>query len=172
MTNAERWALVLRTTWLIDMWMARWSVRHTERADVRQECRVVLYHKAPAYDPERGAWTTFASWWIRNAMDAYIRTYPIFGPHNPRTRPCERVGLFDRLYSSEDDMVGAIDERTRTRRLAAAIERLPELDQRTLAQRSTGRTLLDIGAEEGVSREAIRLREERALRRVREAIGA
>lgn len=171
MTDAERWALVLRTTWLIDLWMARWNIRRTERADVLQECRITLFRKALAFDPKRGAWTTFASWWIRNAMHAYMRTWPMFGPHNPRTPPRERVGLFERLYSSEDDMVGAVDERTRTRRLAAAIERLPELDQRTLAQRSTGRTLLDIGLEEGVSREAIRLREERALRRVREAIG-
>ncbi len=172
MTDAERWQRVLETQWLIDMWMARWNIRPLERADVMQECRITLFRKTLAFDPARGSWTTFASWWIRNAMDAYIRKWPIFGPHNPRTRPCERVGLFERLYSSEDDMVGALDDRTRTRRLAAAIEHLPELDQRTLAERSAGRTLLQIGAAEGVSREAIRLREARAVRRVRQAVGA
>lgn len=73
------------------------------------------------------------------------------------------------LVDPAPDFRAEVEARDACRRVQDALARLGPADRRLLAQRLIeGRTLLQIGAEEGVTRAAIGIREQKALNRLRE----
>jgi len=78
--------------------------------------------------------------------------------------------LEDTADPTEDRVLGGIEARRRIKSLSAALQTLPQRERRIVVQRHLAdepRTLNDLGAEFGISKERVRQLEERALSRLR-----
>jgi RNA polymerase sigma-32 factor len=77
--------------------------------------------------------------------------------------------IADDTAPTEDRVLGDLEDRRRRKLLYGAVQSLPEREQRIIVERhlsDSPRTLAEIGADLGISKERVRQLEERALERV------
>jgi RNA polymerase sigma factor (sigma-70 family) len=152
--------------------------RHLDVDDLVQAACLGLLRAARDYDPARAAWSTYATWWMRAFVNRELQNHertirvPV---HAQESGVCRGVptSSLDAPLGAEDgrtwhDRMAADDAEPRDvlaeARLAKAIEALPERQRRVLRGRLWGdRTLAEVGAEWGVSRERVRQLESDAL---------
>lgn len=142
-----------------------------------QECRLALLKAAERWEPERGAFTTCARWWLLDAMgrESNSGTSGIDVPANAhRNEGTREYAINAHKMLSLDAPVGDNDKRTFKDVLEGATElaefvpedldalpkllaRLPEPQRFAIEQYYLGeKTLEEVGAERGVTRERIR----------------
>lgn len=136
---------------------------------------VALMRAVDKFDYARGfRFSTYASWAVTRH---YARSLPEEFQHTDRYQTgCDEMLSVTRDY--RDD--GSDVEAAQNQRKAAVANLLGELDERErsvvelhfgLAGRDSGRTLEDIGRELGISKERARQLEQRALRKLKAALG-
>ncbi len=171
---------------LYDGWCHQVAIRYAKThrimgelvvEELVQECRIGLLKALEKWEPERGAFSTCAIWWLRQAMTREPNSGTSSGvvPVHAHTNKTTRVHVLRaHQITSLDKPFGGDDERTFKDMLPDATE-APEFDakdldaipdllkllperQRFVIQRYffDEKTLQEIGDELGVSRERIR----------------
>lgn len=196
MTNEEVWAtgdeaeLVRRNEGLLYRQAAKWArlgrLVGMGVEELLQEARVACVRAARAYDPAKAK---FSTWCARYAFNACSHAVAVAGLKNsagrrrivaalngeaPDAAALAAVGaaspapLVEWLVSdapSAEALLGDAEERAE---LLAAMAELPPRERRVLVERFwEGRTLVEVGAGLGVSRERARQLEQRAKARLR-----
>lgn len=171
-----------------------------ELEDLLQAGRMGLLRAGESWDPERGAWSTYATFWVRATMRRWIadnghavrvpvyqqerrhkRGVPTHGsvvrlsyPARQHREGDDPAPLLDTLsYPRDADPFAPMVPSSAVQALHAAIAELPDRERRVLCQRTWGGyTLAQIGSEMGLSRERVRQLESDAIDRLRCALGA
>jgi RNA polymerase sigma factor (sigma-70 family) len=152
----------------------RWAVgKHMDMDDIVQAGCVGLVQAAQRFDAERGKFSTYAYYWITQAMRREI-AYSLYEMHN-LNNPTEKgsygrgISSLDELFAAENarnkgDMLpcrDTVDTASAVRSLRATFGALVKGltgRQRDIAARRyiSGWTLDQIGAEQGITRERVR----------------
>jgi RNA polymerase sigma factor (sigma-70 family) len=164
--------------------------------DLVGEGNLGLIEAARLYDPARGVkFVSYAVYWIRRAILRALEAHRSIAhvPHHlrrigvhggasvPLTSPIGadgRLSLIDTLAAENDEgPVARLERRDAGERLCRALDRLTPRERLVVAHRFGlgGRepeALQAIGGRLGVTREAVRQIEKRALRRLRFSVGA
>lgn len=165
--------------------------------DLVQVGRMGMLRAAESWDPARGAWSTFATIWMRHAMRRYAEDHsrtvriPVHHQHAayraaragaPLPPEMARAHSLDNYVGDEDgrtfgellpandtvDPIEKIGTEQEHDALRAALDELPERHRHVVVERFwRGRTLADVGRDLGLSREGARLIEVAALERLR-----
>ena len=120
---------------------------------------------AAKFDPARGvAFTTFAFILVAQAITAAARAWARRSVVSLDIPNADGETIASEIPAPQGLDVGdAIDARD-------AVATLPDRERRIIAQRNGGRTLREVGAEIGLSRERIRQIEQCALRRLKDVL--
>jgi len=165
----ERNAIALRNEklvgWVLGYFFHR--LAHTSAAeDLLQAGRLGLLRAAELYSPEKGAFATFAVFWIRREMRAELRRHcgPITRPAEPKcampevrsleSRRRDEVAL-DVADPSAIDPADACESSELAEAVEDALARLPDLHAGVLALREGGATLDAVAAELGIGRSVV-----------------
>lgn len=188
-------AMVSDSLRLVLDYATRYVGRGSPLVDLCQEGVLGLMRAAEKYNPERGSFSTYAVWWIwqaitRAAADQgrlirvpvhlYEKSPWLRRAHDPGPIPAAALPTLrpmvslDELPESRHPTVGWTDEIDERSSLAAVREALSKLTQRqadVLRLRfglddGRPRTLEEVGVEFGVTRERIRQIQDKALRRL------
>ena len=164
--------------------------------DLEQEARCGLLHAATKWDPARGAFTTYAKWWLLSYMErgpnsgASTITVPVHAHQTESTRKYVEqtrwVGSLDetlnRLPFAGNDSVKTLmdvvandsvasDVDHDVVRIEAFLELVPPPQRRALEKYYLEEmTLEQVAQTEGVTREAIRQRIVLALTKIRKGV--
>lgn len=170
--------------------------------DLVSEGNIGLMEAARRFDPSRGvAFASYAAWWIRKFVVASLErnaaqsSFPVPAQLGEPARECGRPKRV-RLASLDSDLSDSGDsrgeagprqegpgpedtalERDLEEALRSVLDRMPETERRLLLSRfgldgGPVRTLKEIGAELGCTRERARQIEQRALERARRLLEA
>ena len=143
----------------------RWRRSGLDVEDLAQVGMLGLMKAARAFDPERGQFSTFATWWIRSAIGRAAEK---------ALRPggLARLDALDR--EAVDDADGPADDMIAVETAAAvwgAVDALPEKDREVIRARfEEGVSQSRIGERLGVTRTRAYQREKRAVERLREML--
>lgn len=193
MSNVERWALVRRVEKWIETLMQRYKIPVPLRDDLRQHVYLWLFDRADRFDASKGAITTWAGWQFRGALRHFkIRHERVFGPSRgsltslklqddcdtrARWSPVTHGALVSNglravlaLENVDDDVASSVDDAPMQRRVAFAIDALPERERDVVVAIGQGQTLARTGAMLGISRERVRQIREVAFDRMRKRI--
>jgi RNA polymerase sigma factor (sigma-70 family) len=164
--------------------------------DLVQEGQFGLLRAAQSYDPDRGRFSTYATWWIvryvRQAVrdqGNLIRVPAYLHPGSGSLRGSKyqadvfRAMRVSRLPADdvtdwrEDDLAEADCARLASRRLSVAMARLPGRIRVVIALRygldgGGKRSLSEVGERLGVTKERARQLEQEGLGRLRESLAA
>ncbi|MFN3649031.1 MAG: sigma-70 family RNA polymerase sigma factor [Armatimonadota bacterium] len=149
-----------------------------EREDLISEARLALCHAARAWDPDRGAFSTYARTAIHNWLLRVCRLN-----RNRQTLRPQLVSLSAPVGETEEDSFMdllpdpdvVLDEQVCQSHLSdslhQAIQELPEREREILQNVLRGRATSHIAQEQGCSRQRIEQIQSRAVRRLRERLG-
>lgn len=165
---------------LVDIWVTKLWVLHRyarlDPEDLEQMGFLGLWHAATRFDPARGVqFDTYATLCIRGLILSGVHRYRYGGgADSARLRLCgmdrdaeDVIDLFGQAPEDVFEQVAHADELAQVR---AALDQIPTRDAHVLRARAQDRTLEQVGAELGVSREMARQIELKALPRLRRAL--
>ena len=190
----ERQELILSVhDWVwdcVNTFFHRYRLGRQDRDDLAQEAFKRVVMGAETYDPAKGAPSTYFGWVAWDGMRKWMDVRGFI--HVPRTSAkagsasvrehAERVknaSLLSLDYDYEDSDQGPIvatSEDTRPfefdeiERLRAAMKHLPTRDRQILLDRMHGRSLHEIGADHGISKERVRQIQILALDKLRQRL--
>jgi RNA polymerase sigma factor (sigma-70 family) len=148
--------------WFVDKYFP--TLSHEDRDEAVGEAFCGLVRAARSFDPNKGAFTTYAHWWMRSYVH---RWFDVRG--KPRPKPmtdCRKEGEdrdcgFERISPESVDTLSLSEQVDRFRRLCYP------LDWLCLWRSSQGDTLRTIAADMGVSLQRVTQRLNRAKRVIR-----
>jgi RNA polymerase sigma factor (sigma-70 family) len=165
---------------LVGIWVAKLWVLHRyarlEVEDLEQMGMLGLWHAANRFDPARGVqFDTYASLCIRGLILSGVHRYRFGGGADPaRLRLCgmdrDAEDVLDLFGEAPDNVFEQVAHQDDLAKVRHALDQIPSRDAHVLRARSEDRTLQQIGAEIGVSREMVRQIELKALPRLRRAL--
>lgn len=167
---------------LVSIWVAKLWVLHRyarlEVEDLEQMGYLGLWHAATRFDPARGVqFDTYATVCIRGLILQGVHRYRFGGGADPaRLRLCgmdrDAEAVIDLFGEASDDVFERAAHADDLEHLRRGLDRIPAREAHVLRARAEDRTLQQIGAELGVSREMVRQIELQALPRLRRALTA
>lgn len=168
MTTNELVQQHLRFAWLIARRVGKGELGN--RDDFEQAAVIGLFEAARTWDPAQGAFTTWAGWKCRSAVQAEVRR--LLGIN---ARPVCRARLSTDPWSTEPH-AEADAARQQEQLLALVQQALGRLleDQRRdfLRHYRDGATMLSLAAERGCTHQAVSQRMARIMERVRREVAA
>ncbi len=171
---AERWAMVLDVTGLVQGWVVRRVyLRPDERGDAIADVQLKLFERAKDYDPRLGSWKTFATWVIRGAVRDYLCAKRMFGPMSQHGKPAERVGMpFDAHADAPGDreLAEALDRRELAGRVIRRVRRLPARERAIVERHLEDLSLTEVGEQLGVTRQRVQQIEAKVLAGLRDRL--
>lgn len=154
MTPEEMYAEHEKLVWFV---LNRYYPDFVYDEDVAQEARIGLWLACKAYDPSRGAFSTFAVKTIHNEVRGYFRR--MLQRDIPRDQlvslehPVKDMSHGGDPVPLRDTLVGESDIQWMD--LSGVKAKLGDLDLRIFRLRLTGLSMDDIGARVGISRQAV-----------------
>lgn len=168
MTREDAWSRVMGVEKWIERWMTHYHVRGDLREDVRHAVMVGLVERAERWQPERGAWITFATPWIRALVQIHRRDIESeFGPAEPRLSSPWKNELYDDHRSFEPSMDEDMDVARSKEVMTCAKLRLTQRERVVIELVLAGMTLKSIAIELGCSRQNVAKLHARAIEKMR-----
>lgn len=130
--------------------------RWLNKEDLVQEGVFGLIRAIEKYDPERGAFSTYASYWIRQNLQNYYRR------QSKQTQ--KQILDWDKIPDKSEDSDYAYDD---LKILQETLSELPERSIDVLHLRHLGYSLQKIASKYGLSKERIRQIEIKALHKLK-----
>lgn len=160
--TADQQRLVLSvlplTVKLARRYAAAWRLSH-QTDDVIAEALAGVCRASQTYDPEKSSFGTYAGWWIKSAVNGYVKREGRTDMHTQALPP------------DDSELLARCDperaEEWPPPRWAARLARLPERERSVVLARTAGRTLEDIGRDMGISKERVRQLSEKAYAKLR-----
>lgn len=145
-----------------------WRFTKSFDDDALQAARIGLWLALKRWDPARGRFSTFASWWVRHALQRWRgEPHLVHVPEYAKKQVRHSYETLPHDAASADDPAKAAEVRDDLAALQARIAKLPDLDRLVIEARLAGAKFTEIASILGRSRERVRQIEARAHVRLR-----